>query len=48
MYDLAKAHWFVQYTDGAGRKNGTVYNEPGGPGDQFFGTFASPTPPTTT
>lgn len=36
MYDPTKAGWFLQYTDGNGNKNGTVYNEPGGPGDQFF------------
>ena len=36
MYDPALADYFLQYTDGAGHKNGTIYNEPGGPGDQFF------------
>ena len=39
MYDPAKAHWFVQYTGPGGEKNGTIYNEPGGPGDQFFWDF---------
>jgi hypothetical protein len=28
MYDPAKAGYFLQYTDGAGHKNGTIYNEP--------------------
>jgi len=42
MYDASKAHWFVQYTDGAGRKTGVIYNEPGGPGDQFFWDFRTP------
>ena len=27
---------FFQYTDGQGNKNGTIYNEPIGYGDQFF------------
>lgn len=36
MYDPTKAYLFLQYTDGQGTKNGTVYNEPGGPGDQYF------------
>lgn len=30
MYDPTKAYMFLQYTDGNGNKNGTVYNEPGG------------------
>jgi hypothetical protein len=38
MYDASKARWFVQY-DG---KNGTIYNEPGGPGDQFFFDMREP------
>lgn len=42
MYDASKAHWFVQYTDGFGNKTGLVYNEPGGPGDQFFFDFRVP------
>ena len=43
MYDPSKAAWFVQYTDGAGRKNGTIYNEPDGDvGDQFFWDFRVP------
>ena len=36
MYDPTRADYFLQYTDGANHKNGTIYNEPGGPGDQFF------------
>ncbi len=27
MYDRTKADWFLQYTDGKGNKNGTIYNE---------------------
>lgn len=36
MYDPACADWFLQYTDGDGHKNGTIYNEPRAEGDQFF------------
>jgi Hypothetical glycosyl hydrolase family 15 len=36
MYNSSLSDYFLQYTDGQGHKNGTVYNEPGGPGDQFF------------
>ena len=36
MYDETKKQWFIQYTDGKGAKNGTIYNEGGAPGDQFF------------
>lgn len=36
MYDPTKADWFLQYTDGNGNKNGTIYNEPREEGDQFF------------
>lgn len=39
MHDPSKADWFVQYTDGAGHKLGRIYNEPGGPGDQYFWDF---------
>ena len=39
MYDATKAHYFLQYTDGKGNKNGTIYNENGGPGNQFFWDF---------
>jgi len=42
MYDPSKADWFLQFTDGQGNKNGTIYNEPGGPGDQFFWDFRVP------
>jgi hypothetical protein len=27
MYEPAKADWFLQYTDGRGKKNGTIYGE---------------------
>lgn len=36
MYDEDKKDWFLQYTDGLGNKNGTIYNEPRAEGDQFF------------
>ncbi len=36
MYDPTKADWFLQFTDGNGRKNGTIYNEPRAEGDQYF------------
>jgi hypothetical protein len=36
MYDPTKSNWFLQYTDGAGQKNGTIYNEPRAQGDQYF------------
>ena len=36
MYDASKADWFLQYTDGRGNKNGTIYNQPRDEGDQFF------------
>jgi hypothetical protein len=36
MYDEDKKDWFLQYTDGHGTKNGTIYNEPRAEGDQFF------------
>lgn len=36
MYDEGKKDWFLQYTDGHGNKNGTIYNEPRNEGDQFF------------
>ena len=39
MYDPAKAYLFLQYTDGNGNKNGTIYNERQVPGDQFFWDF---------
>ena len=39
MYDASKADLFLQYTNGAGVKNGTVYNERQVPGDQYFWDF---------
>ena len=36
MYNPQYSDWFLQYTYGNGTKNGTIYNEPGGPGDQYF------------
>jgi hypothetical protein len=42
MYNPVYANWFLQYTDGMGHKNGVVYNEPGGPGDQFFWDYSVP------
>lgn len=42
MYDPSKAGLFLQYTDGQGNKNGTIYNEPGGPGDQYFWDYRVP------
>jgi hypothetical protein len=36
MYDPTKSDWFLQYTDGLGNKNGTIYNEPRLEGDQYF------------
>ena len=34
MYDASKADYLLQYTDGNGKKNGTIYQEDIGPGDQ--------------
>jgi len=42
MYDPSKANWFLQYTDGKGHKNGTIYNEARGEGDQYFWDFRVP------
>jgi hypothetical protein len=42
MYDASKADYFLQYTDGQGNKNGTIYNERQVPGDQFFWDFNNP------
>ena len=42
MYDASKADYFIQYTDGRGTKNGSIYNEPGGPGDQYFWDYRLP------
>ncbi len=36
MYDPSKADWFLQFTDGAGHKNGTIYNIRRSEGDQFL------------
>lgn len=36
MYDPQRADFFLQYTDGHGNKNGTIYNEGIEFGDQFF------------
>jgi hypothetical protein len=42
MYDESKADWFLQYTDGEGEKNGTIYDEGGAPGSQFFWDYRVP------
>ena len=46
MNDPAKAHWFLQFTDGKGKKNGTIYNEfsneTGWPQRQYFFDFRVP------
>jgi hypothetical protein len=42
MYEPAKADWFLQYTDGRGKKNGTIYGEGGAPGDQYFWDYRIP------
>ena len=46
MYDDSKKDWFLQYTDGMGHKNGTIYNEPtnstGVPLDQYFWDWRVP------
>ena len=42
MYDPSKAHFFLQYTDGHGNRNGTIYNERQTPGDQYFCACAEP------
>lgn len=34
MYDVSKVNWFVRING-----NGSIYNEPGGPGDQYFFDF---------
>jgi len=39
MYDPKKTNWFLQYTNGNGVKNGTIYNEPIDQGDQYFWDF---------
>lgn len=35
MYDPATADYFLQYTDGKGNKNGTIYQEDIAFGDQY-------------
>jgi len=42
MYDPAKAHYFLQYTDGLGNKNGTIYNAHRAEGDQYFIDYRVP------
>ena len=42
MYDASKADYFLQYTDGQGNRNGTIYNERQVPGDQYFWNFSNP------
>ena len=42
MYDPARADWFLQFTDGAGHKNGTIYNDRRNEGDQFFIDYRNP------
>ena len=36
MYDKKKAGWFLQFTDGHGRKNGSIYQRNQWEGDQFL------------
>lgn len=42
MYNPATADYFLQYTDGKGNKNGTIYQEDITYGDQFFWDFTNP------
>ena len=50
MVDPSKAHYFLQYTDGHGTTNGTIYNEPVVittntsrlPWDQYFWNHTNP------
>merc|ERR1711865_736223 len=42
MYDPSTADYFLQYTDGKGNKNGTIYQEDIAWGDQFFWDFTNP------
>lgn len=42
LNDPSKAHLFLQYTDGRGNKNGTIYIERGGPGRQAFYDYRVP------
>eukprot|EP00912_Choanoflagellata_sp_UC4_P000213 UC4_evm3s135 len=41
MYDESKADYFLQYTDGRGNKNGTIYNEGIEFGDQYFWDYTN-------
>jgi hypothetical protein len=43
MYDATKSDWFLQYTDGNGHKNGTIYNAHRAEGDQFVSHLEAPT-----
>jgi len=36
MHSPETAAYFLQYTDGLGNKNGTIYNEPISFGSQYF------------
>ena len=42
MFDAAYAGSLLQYTDGQGHKNGTIYNEPRAEGDQYFVDYRNP------
>jgi hypothetical protein len=42
MYAAGTADWFLQYTDGAGHKNGTIFNARRAEGDQFFIDWRNP------
>jgi hypothetical protein len=36
MFSPSTSDWFLQFTDGKGNKNGTIYNQPRAEGSQFF------------
>jgi hypothetical protein len=42
MYDDSKADWFLMYTDGAGNKNGSIYQRNAWEGDQFLWDYRVP------
>ncbi len=42
MYDESKADWFLQFTDGRGHKNGTIFNNHREEGDQYFIDWRNP------
>jgi hypothetical protein len=42
MYDPSTSDYFLQYTDGMGNKNGTIYAENIEEGDQFFWDYTNP------